>query len=486
MAVVQVMAKVVEDDSGIHSEIPILINEHGVVRSLLDYLLDNQHLGSSWQRQVVQSTKLLIEYMEANQHHFADPRALFQSFASKLYSGTIGDDGLDPSGLGWIPASTMTSKRHIDALKGFTDHLAESLGVAQMNPLVAASSHDQRLNYAAWHRRNEQDFLGHIKDKSLNDTVSKARNLRGRRALSSVDDDSVAFPERLFQRFYVEGFGYAKDRRCCVRDQLILLMMHGAGVRESDALHLWVHDVEEDPDRPGSAIVRLYHPEDGKAPDRWKARSGKSNRAAYLRDKYALTPRNRLQGTQRVGWKTRLVDDKDNYIQLHWFPPEFGLLFLKLWKVHLRYLATVERNHPYAFVSYEKNTMGQPYSLPAFNGNYGRALVRIGSSPAKPEGRSPHGHRHAYGRRVTAAGVNPIIIRKAMHHRSMESQKRYTTPGITQMSLSFDAATERLNRMVEAGEIIRPLPAWESSFNQLDDDSFGSIPSRKHFRVGKK
>jgi integrase len=114
--------------------------------------------------------------------------------------------------------------------------------------------------------------------------------------------------------------------------------------------------------------------------------------------------------------------------------------------------------------------MGKPYSLPAFNGNYERALVRIGSSAAKPEGRSPHGHRHAFGRRLAVAGVNPVIIRKAMHHLSMESQKRYTTPGISHMSLSLDAATERLNQMAETGEVINPLPYWESTFNESEDD----------------
>lgn len=76
MAVVQVVAKVVVDDTGIQSEIPVLITEHGVVSSLVDYLLDNHHLSPSWQRSVTQATKLLLEYMEANQHHFSDPRAL--------------------------------------------------------------------------------------------------------------------------------------------------------------------------------------------------------------------------------------------------------------------------------------------------------------------------------------------------------------------------------------------------------------------------
>jgi integrase len=460
MAVVQVVAKVVVDDSGIQSEIPVLITDDGVVSSLVDYLLDNQHLSPSWQRVVVQAAKLLLEYMEANHHNFSDPRALFQAFASRLYTGTIGDNGLDPSGLGWVPASGTTSNRHVSVLKGFTDYLADLYGATAMNPLMTASTHDQRLNYAAWHRRNSNDFLGHIKSKALADNVANARNIRGRRILSMVDDDAVAFPEKLFKALYIDGFGGAKDPRCVVRDQLLLIMMHGAGLRESDAQHLWVMDVEDHPLIEGGAMVRVYHPETGKAPDDWRGRKGATTRAAYLRERYALTVRNLLQGTKRVGWKTRMVDHADNYIQLHWFPPRFSVLFMQLWKVHVRYLTTVERHHPYAFVSYERSTAGQPYTLQAFNGNYKRALARIGNTVSKPEGRSTHGHRHAFGRRMTKAGVPPQIIRKALHHTRLESQKRYTAPGIADVSSALTAAEGRLGKLADSGQIISPFNDW--------------------------
>ncbi|QVL21437.1 site-specific integrase [Pseudomonas qingdaonensis] len=445
MTIVQSIAKIVVDDSGLQSEMTILITENGPVTVLIDYLLANQHLSPVWQRLVTQATKLLLEYMEANHHYFSEPHELFQAFATHLYTGTIDDNGLDDSGLGWIPTSRETSNRFISALEGLTDYVAIRYNTPNMNPLTTASTYDQRLNYAAWYRRNINNFLGHIESKALPDIVMKARNVRGRTTLRKIDNDAVAFPERLFQRMYMEGFGSASDPRCAVRDQLILIMMHGAGLRESDTLHLWIMDVGDHPLIEGGAMVRIYHPEDGAAPNKWRGRRGTTTRGAYLRENYALTARNLLQGTRRVGWKTRLVDHCDNYIQLHWFPTRFSVLFMALWQVHIRYLARVERDHPYAFVSYEKSAIGAPYTLQAFNGNYKRALARIGEIASKSEGRSTHGHRHAYGRRLSRAEISPEIIRKAMHHTSLESQKVYTTPSISEISSGLKSAEERLN-----------------------------------------
>ncbi|WP_330207347.1 gamma-mobile-trio recombinase GmtY [Pseudomonas sp. AM14(2022)] len=464
MPALNTYAKIVVDNSGFRSEIPILLTEQGVVTPLLDYLLlMHAERSQGWLSMVVKATKLLVEYMEANEGMFSSPRVLFQTFAARLYSGTVGDDGLDPSGLYWIPASTANANKHLNALKGLTDYLADHHGVDHMNPLITANTHDQRLMYAAWHRRNQNDFLGHVANKTVNDTVGRVRYVKGRRALSRVEDDAVAFPEPLFERFYLEGLGGAKDRRCAVRDQLIAIMMHGAGLRESEPLHLWVQDVTDDPHDDTKVIVRIYHPEDGKAPDGWKSRTGKSNRSAYLREVYALPPRNRLRGTKRVGWKNRSPDHRDGFIQLYWFPSDFSRLFLKLWREHLRYLVGVERYHPYAFVSYEKKSLGQPYTLNAFNENYAAALARLGMLPAKVEGRSPHGHRHAYGRRMTRAGIDPVMRKKALHHSSLESQAVYTSPGIADVSHALTEASQRLEASPE------PQGSPVSSFTNWDE-----------------
>lgn len=484
MPAVDAYAKVVVDDSGFRSEIPILLTERGVVVPLLNYLLNKQTERSiTWQHNVVVAAKLLLEYMEANKGNFSDPATLFQSFAARLYTGTVGDDGLDPSGLYWIPASTRMANRHINALKGLTDYLADHEGVLHVNPLVTANSYDQRLNYAAWYRRNQNDFLGHIKDKTVNASAQKARNIRGRRKLSSTDDDAVAFPERLFEQFYLEGLGGAQDRRCAVRDQLITIMMHGAGLRESEPLHLWIPDVLIDPHDPERALVRVYHPEEGKAPDDWKSRTGKTKRSACLREKYALAPRNQLRGTKAVGWKVRMHDHRDFYIQLHWFSSDFGRVFLKLWKEHLFYLAAIDRHHPYAFVSYERDSLGQPYTLNAFNKNYAAAMARIGLSTSKADGRSPHGHRHAFGRRLSRAGVDPMIRKKALHHSSLESQVIYTTPGIADVSQALDQASKRLDQQPEDRRLGQDIPNWDelmrSGFEDVDPQGLLSGPNAK-------
>ncbi|OED43741.1 hypothetical protein ACH42_09275 [Endozoicomonas sp. (ex Bugula neritina AB1)] len=97
----------------------------------------------------------------------------------------------------------------------------------------------------------------------------------------------------------------------------------------SEALGLWVADVFEDPLDPERALIRIYHPEDGKAPEVWKGCHGGTHRAAYLKENYALIPRNRL------GWKGRVMDHKDNFIQVQWFPSAYGVLFMKLWRDYL-------------------------------------------------------------------------------------------------------------------------------------------------------
>ncbi|MBF4232966.1 site-specific integrase, partial [Vibrio anguillarum] len=133
------------------------------------------------------------------------------------------------------------------------------------------------------------NFLGHIKKNALPELLKRVRKVRGKKDVIKVDGDAISFPEQLFKPFFIDGIGSARDSRVAIRDQLILLLMHGAGVRESDALHLWVDDVFLDPINCDSVIVRLYHPEDGKAPNHWVGRKRQSTRSAYLAEKYHLT-----------------------------------------------------------------------------------------------------------------------------------------------------------------------------------------------------
>src|SRR5690606_27035054 len=150
---------------------PILISENNeVIQPLLEYTLRLKREGKSQSTigKYINATRLLLEYMAANVNCFNNPRSLFEVFSSRLYTGTIGEDGLDPSGVYWMPCSRQVAQIHIRTLTKLTDWLAEKNAAIAMNPLVKADSFNQRLNYAAWYRRNQHNFLGHIKDKHIN------------------------------------------------------------------------------------------------------------------------------------------------------------------------------------------------------------------------------------------------------------------------------------------------------------------------------
>ena len=472
VALVRVYAKVTTDNSGYQVELPVLLMEDRVFRPLLDYLLSQQHRRSiSWMNRMVQAAYLLLEYMEANKNLFANPSILFLNFAQRLCSGTVGNNGLDPSELYWLPRSTNNANQLLTALNGFTDWLEKTRKAESLNPMVVASSYEERLNYAAWYKRNAQQFLGHIKPASLPATMKQVRRVQGMQGVIKVDSDAISFSENLFERFFRDGVGSSKDPRVALRDQLVLLMMHGAGVRESDALHLWVHDVFIDPQNENNAVVRLYHPEVGRAPDNWRGKNKQTNRSAYLREKFGLEPRNKMVGTAKVGWKTKIVEHQDNYINLYWFPSYLGTLFYLLWQQYLRLILPIERQHPYAFISFSAGSEGRAYTLNAFNHNYKNALSRIGLSASKLEGLTPHSHRHAYGRRLRKAGIDPLLRKIALHHSSLESQSIYTQPGVADVTEACNQATQRL----ETGASTPPAASAYLSWKELIQTGFEDI-----------
>ena len=486
---VKVLAQVKTDNSGLLIEVPVLLSEYGVFDPLLDYVISQSHIKSlPWMNRITFACQLLLEYMEANTGLFSDASKLFQSFVMRLSLGTISPEGNDPSGLYWLPRSTANVNQLLSALNGLTDWLANNRNTTSLNPFEQASSHQERLNYAAWYKRNQYNFLGHIKSNPLPSVLKTVRKVRGKKDVLKVDGDAISFPEKLFKPFFIEGLGKARDKRVALRDQLIVLLMHGTGVRESDALHLWVDDVFYDPENPSGVIVRLYHPEDGRAPNNWTGRKRQKTRAAYLSENYNLIPRNRMTGTARVGWKTKVVDDDENYIQLHWFPAFYGELFVKLWQQYLLYLLPLPRMHPYAFVSFSQTHEGQSLTLNAFNQSYKAAMARINLVVSKPEGRTPHAHRHAYGRRMSSTGIDPRLIKKALHHASLLSQAVYTQPSIRDVTLACEIASKNLDGQHYAEFKEDVSVSWqnvmESGFEDIDPDGLfsGKYPKLRRYK----
>jgi integrase len=230
------------------------------------------------------------------------------------------------------------------------------------------------------------------------------------------------------------------------RNMLITLLLHGAGFRESEPFHLYVGDVFPDPADDRRAMVMIHHPAFGTAPSDWRDLRGahrQGNRAAYLSERFGMVPRTALLDSRAAGWKGGM-HDAPYYKQAYWFLPEYGELFLQIWYRYLEQLACVDRTHPFAFINLKRRPVGEMYCIAQYNKAHAAAVERIGLKVAKSLGTTPHGHRHAYGRRLTAAGIDKALIRRFMHHASPESQEVYTQPTSAEVMAALNAGARRL------------------------------------------
>jgi hypothetical protein len=468
MDFVQTRAKVITDETGAIAEIPVLLTEQGPLEPLVDYLLWRRHDRSvAWMRKVVQAVNLLLSYMKANAACFDKPEQVFHAFAERLYSGTTGKDGVDPSGLYWRPMRRRTAAILLGCLSDFSDWLAENQGTQPLNPLRAASRFDEMLASAAWEHKRSRAFLGHTWNAvPTRDAAGRRHYPQVRRSPKLADDqEAVPFPEKHFTDLLLHGFarrgggGHSDPAfRLSLRDCLITLLMHGAGFRLSECFHLWVHDVMSDPNDPTVAMVRIHHPSEGHAPDDWRDERDNSiccNRAAYLAGRYALRPRNALMDIRRAGWKDPLLDGK-YFMQAYWFPTDLGRLFLHLWTLYLHQIVQIERHHPYAFIVQHGSSAGKLYCIASYKQAHARAVQRIGLLPTRSEGTTPHAHRHAYGRRLMRSGIDPILRRKALHHKSLASQAVYTAPNAADVTKALNSAQVALDRHAVDGRVVKP------------------------------
>ncbi|WP_144143981.1 gamma-mobile-trio recombinase GmtY [Paraburkholderia sp. BCC1884] len=466
MTHVRVNATVVIDRTGIKVKIPIiLITQQGRLKELeplLDYFLAHYQAKSlDWMLKLCQIVGLLMDYTATNHQFFGTPEDLFETFAQRIYAGTIGEDGLDPSGLYWLPKRTKTARQLLTMLSQFSDWMQKNYGTKSLNPWREATHYEQQLNWAAFVNKSERSFLGHLDSRAgATAAARQARNVLQRRVPTADRGETKSFPddcflELLFVGFTVPGKQDSPDivERYDWRGICITILMHWGGLRVSEPFHLWVHDVVADPLKPNEALVRVYHPIDGAAPNDFRYANGKlvANREAYLRARHpGYLPRHKETGNRRAGWKDPKLDDgSQNYLHVHWLPAGIaGRLFFQAWKLYMyqRMRARIGADkHPFLFVSFRGDQRGEPYTIDAYRDAHERAVRRIGLRPAKMNGTTEHGHRHAYGQRTQRAKVDALVTQKGLHHKSIESQAVYTEPSIDQVTRALEATTATLD-----------------------------------------
>lgn len=442
---VTVKARVYTDATGIYTELPALLTPNGVLESLLDYCLYRRHDRSlAWMAKVARSVGMFLEYLQTNPAE-RDTYLLFQNFAQRLYTGTFDrETGLDPSGLCWARRSPQDASHIITHLTDFFDWLNEMYREApKLNPQYAGGAFDRQAVEAAYQYRRIKAFLGHSWAANASPTETGHR-VRSRRLPKVERVEPPAFPEERFEELLMKGFRTAG--RFDYRGMLITLLLHGAGFRESETFHLYVPDVFPDPANSRRAKVLIHHPSYGTAPADWRDERGrphKGNRAEYLAQKFGLVPRTDLMDRRHAGWKGG-THDAAYYKQAYWFLPEYGEWFLDLWHCYLEQVACIERDHPFAFINLNREPVGAMYTLTQYNKAHAAACKRIGLTVSKNLGTTPHGHRHAYGRRLRSSGVDKTLIRRFMHHASLESQEVYTQTSTREALTELEAAAQRL------------------------------------------
>ena len=186
---VKVISKTIRDNTGFCNELPtILIEQHGEITplwTLHEYIIENQAMSNTWRNKLIQAVSLLLDYLDVNQDCFSSPKSFFDSFTNAIYSGTINEDGYDPSGLYWLPKRTKTAHALLVALCEFSDWLYRKYGTVQLNPWREATRYEEKLNWMALINKSEHSFLGHL-DSPLNmsEAARKARSIKQRRESS--------------------------------------------------------------------------------------------------------------------------------------------------------------------------------------------------------------------------------------------------------------------------------------------------------------
>ena len=457
-----VNVKVYRDNTGTSIDLPsILVEQNGkieILRPLLDYQIKYRAKSISWHKKLVQSVRLLLDYINANKDKNIKAKEFFDTFAEALYTGTIDEKGKDPSWLGWLPKKTKTANALLFHLTAFSDWLYENYGTVQLNPWREATSYEQRLIWMAQINKRQRCFLGHLHTiHDISKTAQQTRNLVTRPKIHSSVQVKY-FPDKKFGDLLCKGFKKTKKNTELDlidsynwRDIAIAILMHCGGIRHSEAFHLWIDDVSINKD--GFATVRIYHPSEGAVPKKYQeGLYGKhiNTREALLKIKYGLKPRNKYSSSdmRHAGWKNPLLDDdKSKFMQVYWYEPKWGYVFAEVWQNYMlqRRRQGIPETNPYAFVSYTKKYKGDMLSMEAHRQAHAKAVRKIGLEVAKDLGTTPHGHRHAYGQRLRDAGFNELVIQKCLHHNLIESQDVYTQYSIDDITKELNSATTALN-----------------------------------------
>ncbi|NNG81336.1 gamma-mobile-trio recombinase GmtY [Acinetobacter sp. ANC 5378] len=406
--------------------LPAILTDKGIVISHVRYLAWNNSKSESWKERSCFALCLLLKYIQAVPD-INNATQVLKSFTEALVTGTIDlATFTDPLNLYWRAREVKDANNLLFHITNYTDFLSAQDGHLsnRVNPFRKATSYEERLNWCAYYHKQANVFLNHLSNTSaVSKQLSSTRTVQPHMAPKIENEYAVRFPEEHLDRLLFLGFA-KKDSSHDYKSQAITMLMNYGGLRKSEVFHIFVSDITLHPKYKNEAMVRVYHPEFGAAPDpKYK------NRKEYLLAQTSFKPRNRYLASERLfaGWKNPLLNSKYNYFDVVFNPPEKARDFLAIWAKYLKYQRVEpppNNPHPYAFT----NSLGLPETIKNFQRLHRNAVEHIGLEVRKSLGTTEHGHRHAYGFRARKAGLDQIAIQKIMHHKNPNSCLVYIKP----------------------------------------------------------
>jgi hypothetical protein len=397
-------------------------------------------------------------------------RYVVRAFFKSLQLGTVPFGGLpDPTGLEWYPRSPQCTIELGLALPKFADYLAttrQELGDFDQNVskgVAPAGAQELERMLRQARNRKSRGLLAHLTNSVKINSAVASRDI-GVRKSQQVQNEPPQFPREHLVQFLLRCFRRDPDNPATENEtaSVMALMLFVYGIRYSEALHLFVHDVQS---VDGHFEVLFFHPEF--SPITINGR--KITRRDYLQNYCNIIPRNdKLSGKYYVGWKGMAMDVERG---TPGYPvPVDGLRDLLEQRL-LRYMREIRPalmrprqllglpDHPFMFVSSRGaagEISGSPYTADAFRSAWSLAMGRLRILAAddtlvehKELGTTLHGARHLYGSLLNERGLSERDISHCMHHLSPFTQRIYTKPRAVEVHRSLEAA--RLRASTEVG-----------------------------------
>ncbi len=392
----------------------------------------------SFKTQMARSVCLMLDFAVVAGADYLEPETrgqFFTDFSKLLDTGSIVDGG-DARGLWWLPTN---SGRHIQNALAFSEwcaieHSSKDVGVTPDLPYetrIACWRMWSGHSVARMTRKPNRNFKSVTLDFASSQLLPVSR-----RASQDVASPPVFLEDRFFTLLF-RGFKVRGARRTDpfwkkykVRDMLYTILLHGAGLRNSEPAHIFVDDIALDPTTPEFLQVRIYHPEDGLIPYRDPITG---NFIQITRQTYLKLAHNRVPLTRtgkRTGFKPKRYP---RFLIAFWFPITWGKIFTQLLRIYLQHCRP-KSTLPWLFLTKE----GLPLTGKAFAEIHRHAVESAGFQVSKALGTTPHGHRHSYGQRLEqakrAGHLDTKTVMVCLRQTHPDSQDIYTLPTIARVT----------------------------------------------------